>query len=146
VLNHTLLELSTYVLADHLHTLEKRVVFEFPASPWQHVKARLAARVERNGYALESRHGRRTRDTRGPVQRLVQWWLRRHPIRNDYRAMHVSFTEEAIFPDARLRFPRDQRGVKVARMASYPDELLGDKGLRALNRLDVTIDDEPEHD
>jgi hypothetical protein len=132
------MELSTYALADHLQTLEKRVVFTFPATPWDHLKDRLAAWGfkhwrERIGPMLTPR---------ALLANWCTWYVTRHPIRESAKAMHVSFVEEAIFPDARLRIPRDQHVLRVARMAHYPDELLGDEGLRANQRLDVTIDDD----
>jgi hypothetical protein len=65
-----------------------RIVYSFPATPWDHWKQKWLPRLGVPG----------------------RWYLRRHPVRESAKA----FSAAAIFPEANVVYPRELGAVKFA--------------------------------
>lgn len=110
-----LVQLRGSVLAEKLVerevevTFERDVVFDFPSSPWQHLKERFAP----------------------------AWLLRRFPVKTSPHLRHVtgtrtaSFAQFATFPCTPLRTPEHIRGrlvVPYERVGISPVEIFNERG------------------
>jgi hypothetical protein len=124
-------ELSAHVLAHSTVRKQHRLVVEYPATAWDHVKATLARWTWQGGGVKV--HGLRTEPHPAPrrLRRLVSWWLRRHPVRVTAEAVSVDFSEYATFPEAQIAYPKDLGRVVFAQTSSIePNEAARTRGGR----------------
>lgn len=102
-LDRLAVQLRAQLLGHKLVDEHHRVVYSFPATWWDHLKQRLS-RWETNPPLVT-------------VHRVVRWWLRRHPVREDAKCVSFSFREWATFPEVSARYPRELGPVHVLQQA-----------------------------
>lgn len=106
------LRLTAEVLGHH----RQRYVVTFPATPWDHLKARLVAWAREHRWRQREGLFRRFRWPQ-PIVRSVLWWSRRHPVRESAKVID----EYATFPRSTMRYP-DSLGPVVVLQRPGPGD------------------------